>query len=419
MKYNDSITSESAAVKTDPELKKKKRKAPDIPVEPKSKFAASDKSIRENSNISSPLSINQRDPLNESASSSSTDYSPSSQSFTISSMSGSIETLNHSENASLELPKYPMDGENKLCKNEKAIITEDDHASSDVGDYVEKALLDNSNNDLKATCADKSAELLNDNSTPHHPPRLTSFESSNMLHQKGLSSMTSSSPLFDNCLKAHYVTLDYVKSAAAEKRQRSSNDDDEASGGSSLSSSFMMTVDSEVESTIGSDVVDLLYKNITNGKHNRRSSPIKSPEVKTGDIETDLFPLIFPGRNRAKESNDSSQQSISDSAGGLGLSSSAVDNHLSPNFNNNNRCRELDRKQSSVDLENPDVASEGNRTFSLQNNTFTCDREKHFDQCEMCSGVIINLDQTMDEETSKAKRMFGEFCRFTRTFTWS
>ena len=410
MKQNEPIKSENTAAVVNAENKvKKKRKAPDVPVKLEPKYTATDSDGALKETFTAPL--NHFGHSTESLTSSSTDYSTSSRSFTLSSMSGSAELMNNDENVFTKSEPGDVNHEPVLFREtQKDFQINDPNVISDVGAYVEKALIVSSNTNLNLSYPENSTGDLNNISQSHHPPRLASFESSTMLHQKGLAETTSAPSSLNSYLNAHYVTLDYVMSAAADNRQRS-NDNNEVSGSSSPSSNFILAVDSEQESTTGSDVVDLNNKATTG--IDIKASPVKTPEIKTGDIETDLFPLIFPGHNRLKETTAESQLSgfdsdIAKTASGNYDSQSLNADRLSSYFRNSDRCPEFDNNQERTNFENSEITSESNKIMSSHNETFTLKKWRDIDQCERCSGIVINLDQTMDEEVIRAKKMFGK-----------
>ena len=438
VKQSGDVDFESKNEKPSNEYVKKKRKAPDVPNETKSKQSVSE--LNGTTSPTLPLPISHQPPLpsgsSESLTSSSvtTDYSPSSRSFTFSSFSGSVETEDNPQNLSvkslntnhLEMlhgydPTGPTNADHKDLVNNpgnakcppsndfaqaKNAISQS-NGCADITDYVEKAIFVSSSNSLLSASPSKSSE--NVNSLPvslhhHHPPRLTSFESSSTLHHEGLKNTISTSGNVESELKPRYVTLDFVKSAAAEDRSRRDDKTDNAVGSSSssLSSSFMSSVGSEISSTIGSDVVESLYNKITaaTAKYNAKNpAAVTSPTVNTGDIKKDLFPLIFPGHLRQtdvengnthpiKSSNDNSSTPAETSA-------TKSEGFASSNFSNSKWG-----SSGSADFSNANSSTNGLSTENFQSSGIN--------NCERCSGVIVDLNQTIDEEMKTAKAQFGK-----------
>ena len=249
---------------------------------------------------------------------SSTDCSPSSRSYTVSSTSGSVDNVNSSQQIPLrnlepkgikpELPNgespctvntgdkayYP----NTSCANigRTSIADQDEIDKSNslvsdcanISDYVENAL--HISNRLTP---DQSKTKRNGESHGQPSFRINSFQSSSTLNsdtKRPLDITDAESSIAD--LKPDIVTLDFVKSAARTFNS-TSNDNDDAGSFSSLTSSFMSSVDSHDGSSIDSDVVENLYSKIAaaTAKHKlklTKSEPIEDnyqqKQTSNGDL---------------------------------------------------------------------------------------------------------------------------------------
>ena len=418
-----------------------KRKAPDIPTNSNAKLSHSNGTA----GTSLHLPISQQLPPHTSSesltsSSATSDYSPSSRSFTFSSLSESVETLNHPQNQSIKSVSDPsgdcLQHVNNIvqpAKNGSSTDTKEARINAEpnrsqhsieilafkpgncanLGDYVEQALLVSSSTSLLSSSPNKSAENLSNIAIAHHPPRLTSFESSSTLHHEGLVKVAPVAPV-EPGLKPHYVTLDFVKTAAAAGDR--SGPDNPTGSSSSLSSSFMSSIDSEVNSTIGSDVVESLYNKITaaSAKYETKNSPVKSPDVETGDIEKDLFPFLFPGHRRQNVSaTDAKQHTSSDNLYTADLPNfTSVATTSSKDFplQNSSQSDNSHLTNSSQVNEKHEV----NEVKTLEISTKRCGDLSRLNQangpqrCEVCGGVIINLNETIDEEMNRAKEQYGK-----------
>jgi len=243
---------------------------------------------------------------------------------------------------------------------------------------VENALRASSNASLISPSPAKSDEGVEETLSP----RLLSFESSSNLHQDG--KLTAAPPERPSSpVKLDYVSLDFVRSAAAERRQRNRGDGGSSPKSNSSLSSSLISVDSEEGSTIGSDVVENLYNKITAAaarRSSRNSLNRLSPDKSTGDIEKDLFPLIFPGHGakKAEEEDDSIEPVTGDATRNM-------------NSNNNNIGRAI--------------------TSDLSPDTVSHISGKQFETCPLCCGVILDgVDGLADPTLAQAVDMFGK-CR--------
>ncbi|CAK8675867.1 unnamed protein product [Clavelina lepadiformis] len=291
---------------------------------------------------------------------------------------------------------------------------------SNISDYVEKAILESSN---QLSSSPSKQELPSEAvACSHLPPRLLSFESSSTLNHEGLAKDVADSGLpTDTGFKPHYVSLDFVKSAAAaDGRSRLKEKEDDQNtlrSTSSVSSSFISTVGSEDGSTIGSDVVENLYNKITaaTARHSLKNPSFQThpTEASTGDIEKDLFPLIFPGRLASiQRSEDGSSLSLNKvdrnkPPNNETSPSAKVDDFLQRNFNNNNNNRTGSNKSSQQAA----LANDGKNPEDGLSPAVIATEQGHngIRTCEFCSGVIC--DSNNDESHAamiKAKDIFGQ-----------
>ena len=331
VKQSEEVASGPKNDKATKENVKKKRKAPDIPTESKPKLSSTE--LNGSCSPTFPLPIYQThlstaDCESLTSSSMSTDYSPSSRSFTFSSFSESVETIDKTQSLSVKslstkhlemLHGSDPSGSNTKNDSEDSVVSVDKSVGTatmngesvrnvtsepsdcvNISDYVENAIIVSTHSGELTTSPNKSSENINNLAVSHHhPPRLTSFESSSTLHHEGLKIPAPTTEV-EPALMPRYVTMDFVKSAAAEGRNRRDEDKKDnavGSSSSSLNSSFISSVDSDNGSTIDSDVVESLYNKFTsaNAQNNLKNLAVTSPTVNTGDIQKDLFPLIFPG----------------------------------------------------------------------------------------------------------------------------
>ena len=233
---------------------------------------------------------------------SSTDYSPSSRSYTISTASGSIENENLSQlpaknkdqqiGSPLSNTSGLRNGHNTL--NDKRDQHENDYPPSarldgsqsaindcsNIGDYVENALLSTSLTSFLSRDSLKGTEEA-------HPTTQLSLSYQSQSSLNNTNKEADSSPVITSAFKLDMVSLDYIKSAAV--REKTTGSDDPADS-SSLSSSFMSSVDSEDGSTIGSDVVENLCNKIA-----AATAKYKLKNSAPNDMVNDSNSKSFPG----------------------------------------------------------------------------------------------------------------------------
>nr|XP_009858785.2 uncharacterized protein LOC100178027 isoform X1 [Ciona intestinalis] len=260
---------------------------------------------------------------------------------------------------------------------------------SNLSGYVESAILSPATTNLLSSSPGKL--------DPLQVPRLQSFESSSTLDKESVSSPSATDSV--SAVRLDYVSLDYVRSAAAERRNRRKEDDESTvRSTSSLSSSFISSIDSEDGSTIGSDVVENLYNKITEAtaRHSAKNPSFRTvSESGTGDIERDLFPLIFPGRLRENKSEDKLHPKATHVD--LIRPPSKPDSLQQLNDNNSNNTLSCDTRKE--DTSSNDVSHTSNKELPNNNPGFT--------KCDKCFGIIE--DSNLDSPAmNRAKDFFGQ-----------
>ena len=246
---------------------------------------------------------------------SSTDYSPSSRSFTISSASGSIDNENSSEQLAIR------NVESKVIKtdlsNGEAVVNVNtgDRANrstislenngdikspnqtginksnslmadcSDISDYLENALFVSN-----GMTSDHGKTMRNGNHEQSSSPRVVSFQSPLNLSygSERLLDNTDAEPSVTG-FKPDIVTLDFVKSAAQTFKSSSASNNDDADSYSSLTSSFMSSVDSHDGSSIDSDVVENLYSKIAAATAKHKLKLMNSESGKVDPQQAERF----------------------------------------------------------------------------------------------------------------------------------